>query len=69
MVEVFKTNIQERNQAVLLFEKLRQQFPLLKISFDLDDCDRILRVEGEGFSNERIIKLITINGYQCQILE
>lgn len=69
MVEVFKTNIQERRQAAFLFEVLAHQFPLFKINFDLDDCDRILRVEGEEVSNQQIISLINRVGYQCQPLE
>ena len=69
MVEVFKTNVQERKQATLLFEILERQFPLFKINFDLEDCDKILRVEGEGISNERIISIIHTNGYQCKVLE
>jgi len=69
MVEVFKTNIQERRQATALFEILSKHFPYFKINFDLEDCDKILRIEGDSIANERIISLINTNGYQCQILE
>lgn len=69
MVEVFKTNVQERKQAALLFEVLVKQFPLFKINFDLEDCDKILRVEGDSISYERIITIIHTSGYQCQVLE
>ncbi|GAB3513450.1 hypothetical protein [Emticicia fontis] len=69
MVEVFKTNIQEKKQATLLFEILAKQFPLFKINFDLEDCDRILRVEGDVISHDRIITIIHTNGYQCQVLD
>ncbi len=69
MVEVFKTNVQERKQAALLFEVLVKQFPFFKINFDLEDCDKILRVEGDSISYERIITIIRTNGYQCQVLE
>ncbi len=69
MVEVFKTNIKEKKQAALVSEVLALQFPLFKINFDLEDCDKILRVEGDSISHEKIINLINTNGYQCQILE
>jgi hypothetical protein len=69
MVEVFKTNIHEKKQAALIFEVLMQHFPLFKINFDLEDCDKILRVEGDCIVQEIIINIIKINGYQCQILE
>ena len=69
MVEIFKTNVQHPKQAVMLLAALSQEFPLFKINFDLDDCDRILRVEGENIAHEEIIELITLNGCQCNILE
>jgi hypothetical protein len=69
MVEVFKTNVEEQQQAAKLLEVLTQHFPLSRINFDLDDCDRILRVEGDTVSYKEIIELITNNGYQCKILE
>ncbi|MDB5136840.1 MAG: hypothetical protein JWP37_3443 [Mucilaginibacter sp.] len=68
MVEVFKTNVRRRGQAILLLNILSRQFPLLRINFDLDDCDKILRVEGEDISQEKIAELVTENGYNCEIL-
>lgn len=69
MVEVFKTNIQEKKQAALVFEILAKHFPLFKINFDLEDCDKILRIEGDCISHEIIIDIINTKGYQCHILE
>jgi hypothetical protein len=69
MVEVFKTNVQEQDQAGQLLVLLSQQFPLSKINFDLDDCDKILRIEAEVIAQEEIMNLIHMNGYQCCILE
>jgi hypothetical protein len=42
---------------------------LFKINFDLDDCDKILRVEGKNVLPGKIIGLLKANGYQCQALE
>jgi hypothetical protein len=69
MVEIFKTNVQHQKQAIMLLTALCREFPLFKINFDLDDCDRILRVEGENISYEEIIELIALNGCQCNVLE
>jgi hypothetical protein len=69
MVEVFKTNVRQRRQAKLLLSLMERQFPMLKINFDLDDCDKILRVEGESISNEKITTLVTGSGYLCEILQ
>lgn len=69
MVEVFKTNIQNGRQATAVLNKLIQVFPKCRINFDLTDCDKILRVEGRIASPEKIIEVVTTNGYECQVLE
>jgi hypothetical protein len=69
MVEVFKTSVQLPEQATLLVKELLSQFPQIKINFDLDDCDKVLRVEGETIVPNKIIELLTTNGHHCQVLE
>ena len=69
VVEVFKTNVWDSGQARYLIVKLLDHFPRHKINFDLQDCDRILRVEGEKICCERIIEVINTNGYQCEVLD
>jgi hypothetical protein len=44
MIEVFKTNINCAQQAGQLVEQIQRHFAGYKANFDLDDCDRILRV-------------------------
>ena len=53
MVEVFKTNVQEDKQSQMLMEKLSYHFPHCRINFDLEDCDNILRVEGDDIPIEK----------------
>jgi hypothetical protein len=69
MVEVFKTNVRQKKQAKMILNVLSRHFPLFRINFDLEDCDKILRVEGENISKGKITELIAENGYQCEILE
>jgi hypothetical protein len=69
MVEVFKTNIRYKKQAKMVLDILSRQFPLFRINFDLEDCDKILRVEGENIRQEKIARLLAENGYQCDLLE
>lgn len=45
MVEVFKTNVTKPADADMLISELHNAFPFYKVNFDLDDCDRILRVK------------------------
>ncbi|CAL1519512.1 hypothetical protein MMC2321_03261 [Chitinophaga sp. MM2321] len=68
MVEVFKTNVQQKKQANMLLTTISAHLPLFKVNFDLEDCDRILRVEGINISPEIIINLLREKGYQCEVL-
>jgi hypothetical protein len=43
-VEVFKTNVVDPERAKWLVNQLERDFTNCKFNFDLDDCDRILRV-------------------------
>jgi len=69
MVEVFKTDIHQQKQALRLLAVLSQKFPRCRINFDLEDCDRILRVEGDEIAREKIIELFASNGCQCDVLD
>jgi hypothetical protein len=69
MIEVFKTNVEEACRAQDLVAVLLQHFPGRKINFDLHDCDKILRVEGENFLVEKVVSLVKQNGFVCNILE
>jgi len=68
IVEVFKTNVQQDDQARQLIKKLLGHFPHCKINFDLQDCDKILRVAGIQIYPDKIIELINPSGYHCEIL-
>ncbi|HVX52116.1 MAG TPA: hypothetical protein VHB48_18295 [Chitinophagaceae bacterium] len=69
MVEVFKTNVREQADATRLLEKLAEHLPYHKINFDLQDCDKVLRVEGDYFLPCRIIDLLQEEEYICIVLE
>lgn len=62
-IEVFKTNIKNPKQANFLKSELLKIFCDLKVDFDLEDCDRILRVEGKFNDNSlfEIAKKLQIN--------
>jgi hypothetical protein len=69
MVEVFKTDVTKRMQARSLVHFLSKHFPGSKINVDLDDCDKVLRVEGKNFHPEKIIVLVNEKGFDCKVLE
>jgi hypothetical protein len=66
-VEVFKTSVAEPVQAEVILATLINSFPNIKTNFDLDDCDRVLRVEGEFVATE-IIRLLKTKGHSCEVL-
>ncbi len=68
MVEVFKTNVQEVVESEKIIQSLLEQFPSCKINFDLEDCDKILRVEGKLIEVDKIIEKMKTHGYWCETL-
>ena len=68
MVEVFKTNVQKKPQSKMLLCILSEAFPSFKINFDLSDCDKVLRVEGDNMEALRIMILVKEYGFTCEIL-
>jgi hypothetical protein len=69
MVEIFKTNVQKKSQSKILLGILSEAFPLFKINFDLSDCDKVLRVEGDNMPVLAIMKLLKKHGFKCEILD
>ena len=53
----------------MLLSVLSEEFPSFKINFDLSDCDRILRVEGENINALPIMLLVKSQGFNCEVLE
>ena len=69
MVEVFKTNVQKKAQSKMLLSILSEAFPSFKINFDLSDCDKVLRVEGDNMEALRIMMLVKEYGFNCEVLD
>lgn len=70
MVEVFKTNVRDLNEATLLVEKLHEHSEAYKANFDLEDSDKILRIQSDsGLINPKsIIEFLKKCGYEAQVL-
>jgi len=70
MVEVFKTNVEHRVHAIMLIEQIHKAFPEYRANFDLDDCDRILRVASVTGTVEacRLIQLLEERGFKAEVL-
>lgn len=69
MIEVFKTNVNSTQQAAACIELIRHTYKFCRVNFDLDDCDKILRVQSCFIIRpESIIALIKQLGVQAEVL-
>ncbi len=65
-VLVFKTSVSSQGEI----EPLRASLtPLGKWNFDLEDCDRILRIESATTQPIEVIRTLKEKGYFCSELE
>jgi hypothetical protein len=69
MVEVFKTNVQRKAESKRLLCILSEAFPSCKINFDLSDCDKVLRTEGDNIEALQIMILVKEYGFMCEPLD
>lgn len=69
MIEIFKTNVQKKSETNHIIAIIKKQFPDYVINFDLEDCDRILRVEAAKLEPRDIINYLNCLGYICIKLE
>lgn len=71
MVEVFKTTVEKQSQARLLVDLICLAFTGYRASFDLEDCDKVLRIscEGAAVCNASVIGLLESLGYEAAVLE
>jgi hypothetical protein len=70
MVEVFKTNIRTRAQAQAIKNSLQDVFEDYQINFDLEDCDRIMRIRSRcgPVDNERVCRIVLAVGFEASVL-
>lgn len=69
MVEVFKTDITDPAKADELKLRLLKRFADYKINFDLEDCDRIMRIESNEIKKEQVIAELREQGFWCEVLD
>lgn len=70
MIEVFKTNVTSKTEAVRLLEEIHRHHAYCRANFDLSDCDHILRVEGVRGEGDicAILTLVRECGYYAEVL-
>lgn len=67
-VEVFTTNVMDHQVSLRILILLQQRFPDAEINFDLEDCDRILRVKGLDVDVPGVCEAMRELGFCCSPL-
>lgn len=70
MVEVFRTNVKDPDQACAVLSRIHATFPDYSANFDLQDCDKILRVVScqKNIENAGLIQIIRDFGLEAEVL-
>jgi hypothetical protein len=69
MIYIFKTSVKTKNQVKGLKPHIDTILPNQKWNFDLEDCDKILRVESEENIASKIKNLLNTQRFHCEELE
>lgn len=69
MIFVFKTSVKTKLQVQQLQPHIDTLVPNAAWNFDLQDCDKILRIDSEDNIVLKIIHLLSVNNYSCEELE
>jgi len=70
MIEVFKTNVSDLRHAHMLVEQIHKTFGDYKANFDLEDCDRILRIKSSSGQVQPalLVNLLRDYGFHAEVL-
>jgi hypothetical protein len=70
VVEVFKTNVHSAQQAGQIIRQLQQILPEARINFDLEDCDKILRIAtpADFINVEQVVTIVNAYGCSAEVL-
>lgn len=69
MIYIFKTSVSTKTQVKKLKPGINRILPNEKWNFDLEDCDRILRIDSEENKALEVIDLLKIQNFYCEELE
>jgi hypothetical protein len=67
MIEVFKTNITNPEQALFIVDRIHETFNGYKANFDLQDCDHILRIQSLNGSMDVQSLVDFLSGLHCTV--
>lgn len=69
MIEVFKTDIHVQKDAEDILKEIHSLFPAYSANFDLEDCDKILRIESaDAINTSQIVDMLKDLGFLVHLL-
>jgi len=66
---IFKTNISTQKDFMVVKTALEKSFEIKRSTIDLDDCDKVLRIETTQSKPENISNEVKKLHYSCEELE
>ena len=69
MIYIFKTSVRAKKQVKTLKPHINSVIQNGKWNFDLEDCDKILRIDADENIDLEIIVLLQIHKFHCEELE
>ena len=68
MVEIFTTNIDNLTKVRHVKSAFQGNENIQRISFDIFDCDHVLKVEYQKIEAQDIIKIVKACGFLCKVM-
>lgn len=68
MVIIYRTNINNRNQFQVVTLLLSKLFQDLRVNIDLEDSEKVLRLEGKEIISDMVITSLERIGVECQVM-
>lgn len=69
VIEVFRTDVEEKDAAEKLVKQLVARFGFVSVNIDLDDCDRVLRIEDAlDVDVDSVVSFARLEGYEIEVL-
>lgn len=69
MVIIYRTNINNRSQFQAVTRLLSNLFQDLRINIDLEDSEKVLRLEGKEILSDKVINSLEKIGFECQVMD
>lgn len=69
MIHIFKTSVRTKRQVKKLKPYINTLLPTEKWNFDLQDCDKILRIDSDENIVLKITGLLNTHEFNCEELK